>query len=132
MFNQPKTGIPRGFGSTGGGNSKSNLYYIVGGNALTFLGAVGIKHVTTTITTAAKNYTGGTPTTLPDGLGWIRSLDDNTYAIACNDSTSYISYDISANQVVYAVKTGTLTGTETVGTVTTTWSYDKYTICGVA
>lgn len=122
--------IKKSFGqqTIGGGGSgsvevtpNSNLYYIVGGNSLTYLGANGIKHVTTTITTAVSGYSNGSPATLPDGCGWIRSLDDNTYQIAVNDAGSYITYDI-ASQPVYAIQDGSITGAS--------WSYPKYRIVG--
>lgn len=125
---QPTIGYVSG-GATGGAaatTASSNLYYIVSGQSLSYLGAVGCKHVTTPITTAASGYADGVPTTLPDGICWIRSLDDNSFKLAFNDSTSYISYDIS-QQPVYAVKTGVVTGGSLSGA---NWSYDKYTICG--
>lgn len=106
----------------------SNLYYIVGGNTLPYLGAPGIKHVSTTITTTGtetERLADGVPSNLPDGIGWIRSIDNGSMHLAVNDSTSYVSFDMTS-QVVYAMMTGTISG----GSGEDVFEYSKYTICG--
>lgn len=131
MSNIRKTfGAPTISGKGGGGSSvtvqnSSNLYYIVGGNTLSYLGGQGCIKVTTPITTAASGYSQGTPATLPNGLCWLRPLDSsNTLVLGVNDSTSYTNQDLTT-QAVYAVRTGTITGGDLSGT---NWSYAKYTI----
>jgi len=113
-------------GSGGSFTSQSNLYYLVGGNELPYVSVDGCMHVATeSISGAEAGWSQGVPAILPDGLCWLRSLDNNSFVIGCNDKDSLISYDISS-QVVWAVRDGDLTYTEDDIEKT----YPRYRICG--
>lgn len=103
-FGQQTIGGRGGSGSTI--VSPSNLYVVVGGQSLPYIGQQGILKVTTTIESISVVVSGnGMPSTLPDGIGWIRSLDDNSLKLTVNDSTSLYNHDLLANQAVYGIQT---------------------------
>lgn len=114
-------------GGGGGGTSvnvpQSHIFQIIGGNTIDYLGDVGIKHVTSTITSAVSGWSNGSPSNLPDGLGWGRSIDDGSFVLIKNDATSMIQYDI-VRQPVFAVNTTNLSGANGL-------SYSVLTVIGV-
>lgn len=85
------------------------MFQIIGGNTLAYLpGGVGVKKITTTLTALPSGYSNGTPTTLVDGAGWARSMDDDAFVIVINDALSLISHDVVLNTPVFAVQQTTL------------------------
>jgi hypothetical protein len=81
---------------------RSRLVQIFGGNSLPYLGTLGIKHVSTAITTAPAGTDVATayPSGLPDGLGWGRWLDDGSYVLLVNDVDAPTRYDLILQPVL--------------------------------
>jgi hypothetical protein len=115
--------IGGGGGSGGIQIAPSNIFHIIGGNSLDWASTTGIKHITTEITSVAITISAdvGLPSTLPDGLGWAKSLDSGNYALMLNDSKALTQFDIT-QQPVLAVETVTLSGASA--------SYTAYRIIG--
>ena len=91
--------IPSRTGRSGSPPQNSHLYRLIGGNVLNGSGEIGIKKMSTTISSIAvvPDFSAATPSTLPDGLGWAVKLDDpSQYVIVINDARALTTYDLSA------------------------------------
>lgn len=110
---QPTHGYVSG-GSGGGGTfeQKSHLYQVIGGNEISYLGENGIKKINSTFNQSISG-SNGQPSTLPDGCGWLRRLDDNSYVVGLNDSSSLVEYDL-VNQPVFAVVAPSISSSPTM------------------
>jgi hypothetical protein len=103
-----------GGGVGGGAFQKSDICYLIGGNQLAYLGegGLGITHLTTKLETVTVAICAslGLPSILPNGLGWAKSIDDNSFKLIINDNRSLCQYDLISNQHVFAGANVNITG----------------------
>lgn len=88
--------------------NKSYIYQIVGGNELPYMATVGIKRVTSLITTIPAGYVDGTPTSTIPGVGWARSLDDDSLVLVLNDPSSMVTHDLVLNLPIWGLARKTI------------------------
>jgi hypothetical protein len=89
--------------------TSTGMFQIIGGNALAYLpGSVGVKKVTSAITTIPAGYLNGSPSTTIDGVGWARSMDDDSFVLVVNDSLSLVSHDLLMGTPVLAVQAASI------------------------
>lgn len=92
-----------------GSTFSSGMFQIIGGNSLAYLpGSVGITKVNTLISVIPAGYSNGSPSTLIDGVGWARSMDDDSFCLVVNDSLGLLSHDILMGTPVFAVQRATI------------------------